>query len=90
MYLIRCRVQGASVSGNSSVYYGFTINAPKVGDGQWGWDQYDTRYTLWACSFTTAFTRILNAGDIILWQICGDISREVEGIDLTFIYLTDQ
>lgn len=89
LYLIRCRVQGASVSGNVSVYYGFTINAT-VGNGQWGWDQYDTRFTAWACSFTTAFTRILNAGDIILWQICGDNSREVEGIDLTFIYLTDQ
>ena len=89
LYLIRCRVQGASVSGNASVYYGFTINAT-VGNGQWGWDQYDTRFTSLACSFTTAFTKILNAGDIILWQICGDNSREVEGIDLTFIYLTDQ
>lgn len=89
LYLIRCRVQGASVSGNASVYYGFTINAT-VGNGQWGWDQYDTRFTSWACSFTTAFTIILNAGDIILWQICGDNSREVEGVDLTFIYLTDQ
>ena len=89
LYLIRCRVQGASVSGNSSVYYGFTINAT-VGNGQWGWDQYDTRFTPFRCSFTTAFTRILNAGDTILWQICGDNKREVEGIDLTFIYLTDQ
>lgn len=89
LYLIRCRVQGGSISGNSSVYYGFTINAT-VGNGQWGWDQYDTRFTSWACSFTTAFTRILNAGDIILWQICGDNKREVEGFDLTFIYLTDQ
>ena len=89
LYLIRCRVQGESVSGNSSIYYGFTINAT-VGNGQWGWDQYDTRFTSYACSFTTAFTRILNAGDIILWQICGDNKREVEGFDLTFIYLTDQ
>ena len=89
LYLIRCRIQGGSISGNSSVYYGFTINAT-VGNGQWGWDQYDTRFTSWACSFTTAFTRILNAGDTILWQICGDNKREVEGFDLTFIYLTDQ
>ena len=89
MYLIRCRVQGASVSGNSAVYYGFTINAT-VGNGQWEWDQYETRFTTWACSFSTAFTRVLNAGDTILWQICGDNKREVEGIDLTFIYLTDQ
>lgn len=89
LYLIRCRVQGVSVGGNASVYYGFTINAT-VGNGQWGWDQYDTRFTPWACSFTTAFTRVLNAGDIILWQICGDNKREVEGFDLTFIYLTDQ
>lgn len=90
MYLIRCRVQGASVSGNSSVYYGFTINAPKVGDGQWGWDQYDTRYTSWAYSFTTIFTRILDAGDVILWQIANDVKREVEGFDITLVYLTDQ
>lgn len=90
VYLIRCRVQGASVSGNSSVYYGFTINAPKVGDGQWGWDQYDTRYTPWACSFTTIFTRILDAGDVILWQIANDVKREVEGFDITLVYLTDQ
>ena len=90
MYLIRCRVQGASVSGNSSVYYGFTINAPKVGDGQWGWDQYDTRYTPRACSFTTIFTRILDAGDVILWQIANDVKREVEGFDITLVYLTDQ
>lgn len=90
MYLIRCRVNGASVSGNSSVYYGFTINAPKVGDGQWGWDQYDTRYTSWACSFTTIFTRVLSAGDVILWQIESDVKREVEGFDITLVYLTDQ
>ena len=90
MYLIRCRVQGASVSGNSSVYYGFTINAPKVGDGQWGWDQYDTRYTPWACSFTTIFTMVLSAGDVILWQIANDVKREVEGFDITLVYLTDQ
>ena len=89
LYLIRCRVQGASVGGNSAVYYGFTINAT-VGNGQWEWDQYETRFTTWACSFSTAFTRVLNAGDTILWQICGDNKREVEGIDLTFIYLTDQ
>ena len=89
LYLIRCRVQGGSISGNSSVYYGFTINVT-VGNGQWGWDQYDTRFTSWACSFTTAFTKVLNAGDTILWQICGDNKREVEGFDLTFIYLTDQ
>ena len=89
LYLIRCRVQGASVGGNSAVYYGFTINAT-VGNGQWGLDQYDARFTPLRCSFTTAFTRILNAGDTILWQICGDNKREVEGIDLTFIYLTDQ
>lgn len=89
LYLIRCRVQGGSISGNSSVYYGFTVNAT-VDNGQWGWDQYDTRFTSWACSFTTAFTKTLNAGNTILWQICGDIKREVEGFDLTFIYLTDQ
>lgn len=89
LYLIRCRVQGASISGNSAVYYGFTINAT-VGNGQWGLDQYDTRFTPWACLFTTALTRVLNAGDIILWQICGDNKREIEGFDLTFIYLTDQ
>lgn len=90
LYLIQCRVQGASVSGNASIYYGYALNSAGGQNGQWGWDQYDTRFTSWACSFSTAFARVLNANDIVIWQISGDNKRLVEGVDIRLIYLTDQ
>ena len=90
LYLIQCRVQGASVSGNASVYYGYALNSVGGQNGQWGWDQYDTRFTSLACSFSTVFARVLNVNDIVIWQICGDNKRLVEGVDIRLIYLTDQ
>lgn len=90
LYLIQCRVQGASVSGNASIYYGYALNPTGGQNGQWGWDQYDTRFTSWACSFSTAFAHVLNANDIVIWQISGDNKRLVEGVDIRLIYLTDQ
>ena len=90
LYLIQCRVQGASVSGNASIYYGYALNSTGGQNGQWGWDQYDSRFTSWACSFSTAFARVLNANDIVIWQISGDNKRLVEGVDIRLIYLTDQ
>lgn len=90
IYLIPFKIQGSNVSGNGSIMYGFTINVASNNDGQWGWDQYDLRYTSYACSFSTSFVKILAAGDILRWQVSSSQKRLVEGIECWFIYLTDQ
>lgn len=88
LYLIPFKIQGSNVSGTSTVFYGFSLNKD-VGSGEWGLDQYDQRTSLWACSFSTAFVKNLNEGDVIRWQVCGDLSRTVEGIEMWLIYLAE-
>lgn len=87
MYLIPFKIQGSNVSGaNGTIFYGYSINTA-TGSGQWGWDQYDQRVSLYACAYSTAFVKVLNEGDILKWQVCGDNTRIVEGIEMWLIYL---
>lgn len=87
MYLIPFKIQGSNVGGaNGTIFYGYSINA-NAGSGQWGWNQYDQRTSLYACSFSTAFVKVLNEGDVLRWQVCGDNSRTVEGIEMWLIHL---
>ena len=90
VYLIPFKIQGSNVSGAGSISYGFTINVANNNDGQWGWDQYDLRYTDYSCSYSTSFVKTLAAGDILRWQVASAQTRLVEGIECWFIYLTDQ
>lgn len=90
VYLIPFKIQGSNVSGTGSISYGFTINVASNNDGQWGWDQYDLRYTDYSCAYSTSFVKTLAAGDILRWQVASAQTRLVEGIECWFIYLTDQ
>lgn len=88
-YLLPCKVQGSNVSGNSSYGYGFTVNKTD-NSGEWAWNQYEIRFTSYACAASTAFVKDLNAGDIIRYQVFSDLTRTCEGLLMDFIYLTDQ
>lgn len=90
IYLIPFKIQGSNVSGTGSISYGFTINVASNNDGQWGWDQYDLRYTDYSCAYSTSFVKALYVGDILRWQVASAQTRLVEGIECWFIYLTDQ
>lgn len=88
-YLLPCKVQGSNVSGNSSYAYGFTVNKTD-NSGEWALNQYEIRFTSYACAASTAFVKDLNVGDIILYQVFSDLTRTCEGLLMDFIYLTDQ
>lgn len=88
-YLLPCKVQGSNVSGNSSYGYGFTVNKTD-NSGEWAWNQYEIRFTSYACAASTAFVKDLNEGDIIRYQVFSDLTRTCEGLLMDFIYLTDQ
>lgn len=90
IYLIPFKIQGSNVSGAGSISYGFTINVANNNDGQWGWNQYDIRYTDYSCSYSTSFVKALYVGDILRWQVASTQNRLVEDIECWFIYLTDQ
>ena len=90
IYLIPFKIQGSNVSGESDIAYGYTINVANNNDGQWGWDQYDIRFTKYSCAYSTAFTKALYVGDILRWQVSSTQNRLVEGVECWFIYLTDQ
>ena len=88
-YLLPCKVQGSNVSGNGSYGYGFTVNKTD-NSGEWAWNQYEIRFTSYACAASTAFVKDLNVGDIIRYQVFSDLTRTCEGLLMDFIYLTDQ
>lgn len=88
-YLLPCKLQASNVSGNSSYGYGFTVNKTD-NSGEWAWNQYEIRFTTYACAASTAFVKDLNAGDIIRYQVFSDLTRTCEGLLMDFIYLTDQ
>ena len=88
-YLLPCKVQGSNVSGNSSYGYGFTVNKTD-NSGELAWNQYEIRFTSYACAASTAFVKDLNVGDIIRYQVFSDLTRTCEGLLMDFIYLTDQ
>lgn len=89
MYLIICRVRGANVQQNGSFGIGYTVN--KLDDsGEWGENQYDMYATFYACAASSVFFRMLNANDILRWQVVADPTRKVEHFEMHLFYVTDQ
>lgn len=88
-YLLPAKVQGSNVQGNSSYGFGFTINKTD-NSGEWAYDQYEIRFTTYACAGTAMFVKDLNEGDIIRNQVFSDLTRKCEYLWIGFIYLTDQ
>ena len=88
-YLLPAKVQGSNVQGNSSYGFGFTINKTD-NSGEWACDQYEIRFTTYACAGTAMFVKDLNEGDIIRYQVFSDLTRKCEYLWIGFIYLTDQ
>lgn len=88
-YLLPAKVQGSNVQGNSSYGFGFTINKTD-NSGEWAYDQYEIRFTTYACAGTAMFVKDLNEGDIIRYQVFSDLTRKCEYLWIGFIYLTDQ
>ena len=88
-YLLPAKVQGSNVQGNSSYGFGFTINKTD-NSGEWSYDQYEIRFTTYACAGTAMFVKDLNEGDIIRYQVFSDLTRKCEYLWIGFIYLTDQ
>jgi hypothetical protein len=88
-YLLPAKVQGSNVQGNSSYGFGFTINKTD-NSGEFAYDQYEIRFTTYACAGTAMFVKDLNEGDIIRYQVFSDLTRKCEYLWIGFIYLTDQ
>ena len=88
-YLLPVTLHASNVSGNSSYGYGFTINKTN-NSGEWALNQYEIRFTSYACAASTAFVKDLNEGDIIRYQVFSDLTRTCEYLQIGFIYLTDQ
>ena len=88
-YLLPAKVQGSNVQGNSSYGFGFTINKTD-NSGEWAYDQYEIRFTTYACAGTAMFVKDLNEGDIIRYQVFSDLTRKCEYLWIGFIYLTNQ
>ena len=88
-YLLPARVRGSNVQGNSSYGFGFTINKTD-NSGEFASDQYEIRFTVYACAGTAMFVKDLNEGDIIRYQVFSDLERKCEYLWIGFIYLTDQ
>ena len=88
-YLLPAKVQGSNVQGNSSYGFGFTINKTD-NSGEFAYDQYEIRFTTYACAGTAMFIKDLNEGDIIRHQVFSDLARKCEYLWIGFIYLTDQ
>lgn len=88
-YLLPAKVQGSNVQGNSSYGFGFTINKTD-NSGEFACDQYEIRFTTYACAGTAMFVKDLNEGDIIRYQVFSDLARKCEYLWIGFIYLTDQ
>ena len=88
-YLLPAKVQGSNVQGNSSYGFGFTINKTD-NSGEFAFDQYEIRFTTYACAGTAMFVKDLNEGDIIRYQVFSDLTRKCEYLWIGFIYLTDR
>ena len=89
MYLIICRVRGANVQQNGSFGIGYTVNKLD-NSGEWGENQYDLYATFYACAASSVFFRMLNANDVLRWQVIADPTRKVEHFEMHLFYVTDQ
>lgn len=89
MYLIICRVRGANVEQNATYGLGYTVNKLD-NSGEWGENQYNIYATLYSCAASSVFFRVLNANDVLRWQVTAVPTREVEHFELHLFYVTDQ
>ncbi len=89
MYLIVCRVRGANVQQNATYGIGYTVNKLD-NSGEWGENQYNLYATFYACAASSVFLRMLNANDVLRWQVVADPPRKVEHLELHLFYVTDQ
>ena len=89
MYLIVCRVRGANVQQSATYGIGYTVNKLD-NSGEWGENQYNMYATFYACAASSVFLKMLNANDVLRWQVIADPTRKVEHFELHLFYVTDQ
>ena len=89
MYLIVCRVRGANVQQNATYGLGYTVNKLD-NSGEWGENQYDMYATFYTCAASSVFLKMLNANDVLRWQVIADPTRKVEHFEMHLFYVTDQ
>lgn len=89
MYLIVCRVRGANVQQNATYGIGYTVNKLD-NSGEWGENQYNLYATFYACAASSVFLKMLNANDVLRWQVIADPTRKVEHFEMHLFYVTDQ
>lgn len=89
MYLIVCRVRGANVQQSATYGIGYTVNKLD-NSGEWGENQYNLYATFYACAASSVFLKMLNANDVLRWQVIADPTRKVEHFELHLFYVTDQ
>lgn len=89
MYLIVCRVRGANVQQNATYGLGYTVNKLD-NSGEWGENQYNMYATFYTCAASSVFFRMLNANDVLRWQVIADPTRKVEHFEMHLFYVTDQ
>ena len=89
MYLIVCRVRGANVQQSATYGIGYTVNKLD-NSGEWGENQYNLYATFYACAASSVFLRVLNANDVLRWQVIADPTRKVEHFEMHLFYVTDQ
>ena len=89
MYLIVCRVRGANVQQSATYGIGYTVNKLD-NSGEWGENQYNMYATFYACAASSVFLKMLNANDVLRWQVGADPTRKVEHFELHLFYVTDQ
>ena len=89
MYLIVCRVRGANVQQSATYGIGYTVNKLD-NSGEWGENQYNLYATFYACAASSVFLRVLNANDVLRWQVIADPTRKVEHFEMHLFFVTDQ
>lgn len=89
MYLIVCRVRGANVKQSATYGIGYTVNKLD-NSGEWGENQYNLYATFYACAASSVFLKMLNANDVLRWQVIADPTRKVEHFEMHLFYVTDQ
>lgn len=89
MYLIVCRVRGANVQQNATYGLGYTVNKLD-NSGELGENQYNLYATFYACAASSVFLKMLNANDVLRWQVIADPTRKVEHFEMHLFYVTDQ
>lgn len=89
MYLIVCRIHAANVQATDSYGFGYTVNKLD-NSGEFAFNQYDIRTTLYSCAGSAVFLKVLNVNDVLRWQCFSDTTRQVEHFEMHLFYVTDQ